>query len=117
MSTDQAAVRLWDAASNRKTCAPVRDLIGEGDIASAYGVQDLSICKRIDAGARRVGRKIGMTSAAVQKQLGYYEPNYGTLFADCEASSGEQTSKTDCCSPELKPRLLLCSDTTSMGKT
>jgi 2-keto-4-pentenoate hydratase len=34
-----------------------------------------------------------MTSAAVQKQLGYYEPNYGTLFADREASNGEQIPK------------------------
>ena len=83
-------MRLWDAASNRKPCAPVRDLIGEGNIASAYAVQDLNIAKRIDTGARPVGRKIGMTSAAVQKQLGYYEPNYGTLFADREATNGEE---------------------------
>ena len=89
-STEQAAVRLRDAASNRKPCAPVRDLIGEGNIASAYAVQDLNTAKRIRAGARPAGRKIGMTSAAVQRQLGYYEPNYGTLFADREATNGAQ---------------------------
>ena len=32
-----------------------------------------------------------MTSAAVQKQLGYYEPNYGTLFSDRDVPSGERT--------------------------
>jgi 2-keto-4-pentenoate hydratase len=87
---EQAATRLWDAASQRKPCAPIRDLIGSDGINSAYAVQILNTAKRIKAGARAVGRKIGMTSAAVQKQLGYYEPNYGTLFADREAFNGEQ---------------------------
>ena len=79
--TEQAAMRLWEAASSRKPCAPVRDLIGSDNIASAYAVQELNIAKRVRAGACPVGRKIGMTSAAVQKQLGYSEPNYGTPFA------------------------------------
>jgi 2-keto-4-pentenoate hydratase len=88
--TEQAAMRLWDAASSRKPCAPVRDLIGSDNIASAYAVQELNIARRVSDGSRPVGRKIGMTSAAVQKQLGYHEPNYGTLFADREASDGER---------------------------
>lgn len=88
--TEQAAMRLWEAAGSRRPCAPVRDLIGSDNIASAYAVQELNLAKRIAAGARPVGRKIGMTSAAVQKQLGYCEPNYGTLFADRAASDGEQ---------------------------
>lgn len=87
---EQAAARLWDAASCRKPCAPVRDLIGPDDITSAYAVQAINAAKRVEGGARPVGRKIGMTSAAVQQQLGYFEPNYGTLFGDREAADGEQ---------------------------
>jgi 2-keto-4-pentenoate hydratase len=83
-------MRLWDAASSRKPCAPVRDLIGADNIAAAYAVQELNIVRKVSAGGRPVGRKIGMTSAAVQKQLGYYEPNYGTLFADREAANGDR---------------------------
>jgi 2-keto-4-pentenoate hydratase len=89
--TEQAAMRLWDAFTTRKPCAPVRDLIGSDDIASAYVVQELNIARRVHTGARPVGRKIGMTSAAVQEQLGYYEPNYGTLFSDREVPNGERT--------------------------
>ena len=89
--TEQAAIRLWDAFTTRKPCAPVRDLIGSDDIASAYAVQDTNIARRIGAGARPVGRTIGMTSAAVQEQLGYYEPNYGALFSDREVPNGERT--------------------------
>lgn len=87
---EQAAARLWDAASRREPCAPVRDLIGPDDIASAYAVQALNAARRVEDGARPVGRKIGMTSSAVQKQLGYSEPNHGILFADREAADGEQ---------------------------
>lgn len=90
MRTEPAATRLWEAARSRTPCRPVRDLIGSDNIVSAYAVQELNIAKRARAGARPVGRKIGMTSTAVQKQLGYYEPNYGTLFADREAADGEQ---------------------------
>src|SRR5712691_1319928 len=101
----QAATRLWDAASSGKPCAPVRDLTGSDNIASAYAVQELNIARRVSAGARPVGRKIGMTSAAVQKQLGYYAPNYGTLFADREASNGEQIPKDRLLQPRAEAEI------------
>lgn len=87
---EQAAMRLCEAAGSLKPCAPVRELIGSDNIACAYAVQELNSAKRIAAGAWPVGRKIGMTSVAVQKQFGYHEPNYGTLFGDREATDGER---------------------------
>ena len=68
--TEEAANRLWIAASTQRPCSPVRDLIGSDDIALAYAVQEFNVRRRITAGARPAGRKIGMTSVAVQKQLG-----------------------------------------------
>jgi len=100
--TERAAIRLWDAFTTRKACAPVRDLIGSDDIASAYAVQETNIARRIGAGARPVGRKIGMTSAAVQKQLGYYEPNYGALFSDREVPNGERTPADQLMQPKAE---------------
>jgi 2-keto-4-pentenoate hydratase len=86
---EEAARRLWDAGGTRKPCPPVRDLIGSDDVAPAYAVQELNVARRVEAGARPVGRKIGMTSVAVQQQLGYDRPNYGTLFGDREVPDGE----------------------------
>ncbi len=86
---EEAANRLWEAGSRREPCRPVRELIGADGVASAYAVQEFNIARRLKGGARPVGRKIGMTSVAVQKQLGYDQPNYGMLFADREVPNGE----------------------------
>jgi len=38
--TEEAANRLWIAASTQRPCSPVRDLIGSDDIALAYAVRN-----------------------------------------------------------------------------
>ena len=74
--------RLRRAAASGAPCAPVRDLLGETDQDGAYAVQSLGIARRIDEGRRIVGRKIGLTSPVVQKQLGVDSPDYGVLLDD-----------------------------------
>jgi 2-keto-4-pentenoate hydratase len=77
-----AATRLQKAADSRVPCAPVRDLLGDNDIGLAYQVQTRLTDHRVKQGARIVGRKIGLTSQAVQEQLGVSQPDFGVLFAD-----------------------------------
>lgn len=79
-----AAERLRSAAETGIPCAPVRDLIGSDDVATAYAVQTRLISARRAAGARIVGRKIGLTSRAVQAQLGVDRPDFGVLLDDME---------------------------------
>lgn len=76
----QAAQRLAAAAATGVPCAPVRDLIGSDDVPRAYQVQRRVVATLIRAGHRRVGRKIGLTSPAVQAQLGVDQPDVGTLL-------------------------------------
>ena len=83
----EAADRIALAARNRQPIAPVRTLIGESNIDLAYAVQQELISRRIEAGAVVVGRKIGLTSPAVQRQLGVDQPDFGVLFADMDMSS------------------------------
>ncbi len=82
--TSQAADRLQQAAASGVPCAPVRDLIGADDVAAAYAVQSIVIGARVAAGARVVGRKIGLTSPAVQQWLGVDTPDFGVLLDDME---------------------------------
>ena len=76
----QAAARLRDAAARRVPCAPVRDIAGTSDVRLAYQIQAANIGRELAAGRRRVGRKIGLTSPAVQQQLGVNQPDFGTLL-------------------------------------
>jgi len=82
-----AADRLQEAARSRVPCPPVRDLIGTADVDRAYAVQQELTHRRQAAGARPVGRKIGLTSPAVQRQLGVDRPDFGVLFDDMDVSA------------------------------
>jgi 2-keto-4-pentenoate hydratase len=68
---------------------PVRTGYDAGDTAAAYAIQQVQVAHWIQQGRRPVGRKIGLTSPAVQKQLGVAEPDFGQLFADMVYGSGE----------------------------
>jgi 2-keto-4-pentenoate hydratase len=84
-TTDPVAAayrRLRTAAQTRTPCAPVRDLIGPDDEMLAYAVQRRLAEARIRDGARAVGRKVGLTSPAVRRQLGVERPDLGMLFDD-----------------------------------
>ena len=78
-----AARRLRVAAATGKQCAPVRHLLGsDDDIEAAYAVQQANVALAVAGGRRVSGHKIGLTSPAVQEQLGFGEPVSGVLFAD-----------------------------------
>ncbi|WP_308163005.1 2-keto-4-pentenoate hydratase [Nocardia alni] len=81
-----AVQRLTAAADSRIPCAPIRDLLDVTDIDAAYAVQRLLTDLRVAAGGRITGRKIGLTSPAVQRQLGVDQPDFGVLFADMDVT-------------------------------
>ncbi|MFF7392974.1 2-keto-4-pentenoate hydratase [Streptomyces scabiei] len=83
----QAAARLTGAMERGRAVAPVRDLLGAQDIGAAYAVQQELTRRRLRRGAVVVGRKIGLTSPAVQRQLGVDQPDFGVLFADMDVSA------------------------------
>lgn len=78
----RAAATLAEAERRKVPCPPVRDLFAPDDVAAAYAAQRLNTEHALACGRRPVGRKIGLTSFAVQKQLGVDQPDFGVLFAD-----------------------------------
>jgi 2-keto-4-pentenoate hydratase len=83
----EAAQRLEVAARTGVPCAPVRDLIATDDVGLAYAVQQQFLRRRLGEGFRVVGRKIGLTSPAVQRQLGVDRPDFGVLFDDMDVTA------------------------------
>jgi 2-keto-4-pentenoate hydratase len=84
----EAADRLIAAAEAPRQCDPVRDILGDTDIAAAYSVQQLLTQDSLTRGRKIVGHKIGLTSPAVQRQLGVDQPDSGVLFADIRVATG-----------------------------
>ncbi|MBW8486493.1 2-keto-4-pentenoate hydratase [Actinomadura parmotrematis] len=87
-AVERAAARLLRAHETGVPCDPVRDLVGSAD--AAYAVQERITETWLDAGRRLAGRKIGLTSAAVQRQLGVDSPDFGMLFADMAVPDGAE---------------------------
>lgn len=73
--------------------------------ARAYEIQELNTKAWLKEGKRLIGRKIGLTSEAVQKQLGVDKPDYGMLFADSTYSSGETLSLSHFLQPKIEAEI------------
>jgi len=76
----KALEMLVTARATGQPCPPVRGLLPAGDVAAAYVVQSAWVADQIAAGARVVGRKIGLTNPVVQAQFGVDRPDFGVLF-------------------------------------
>ena len=97
----RARARLEVAQQTRTPCAPVRDLIG-ADADSAYAVQRSGIERRVAAGATVVGRKVGLTSPAVQAQIGVDQPDFGVLLDDMGHAEGATLSTHGLLQPKIE---------------
>src|SRR3954470_13901972 len=104
------AEQLWNAETEGAPVPPVRGAIAEAagggsSIFAAYQVQQIITRRKLDAGARLVGRKIGLTSPAVQKQLGVGEPDYGALFDSMAVCDGEEISLARLMQPKAEAEI------------
>ena len=60
----------------------------EMEIEDSYAVQRIWAERQVEAGRRKVGHKIGLTSKAMQDATGIDEPDYGVIFDDQVFESG-----------------------------
>lgn len=102
---DQAVRRLQHAQDERTPCLPVRDLLPEQDLAAAYAVQSAIIGDRTAAGARVVGRKIGLTNPKVQTQLGVDQPDFGILLDDMACPLDQPVDITRLLQPKIEAEI------------
>ena len=71
---------LYDALRARRTLSPLTERWPEITIEDAYHVSLRMLHRRIDDdGEKVIGKKIGVTSRAVQEMLGVVQPDFGYL--------------------------------------
>ena len=87
MTAEVLARRLRDAYAGSPV-APLRDWLDPTDVDNAYAIQNINTQFWKNQGRRIVGRKVGLTSQAVQKQLGVDQPDFGVLFDDMSIPNG-----------------------------
>ncbi|MGH6694702.1 fumarylacetoacetate hydrolase family protein [Sphingopyxis sp.] len=70
---------LYDALRGRRTVAPLIAREAALTIGDAYAISLDFLSRRLKDGERVVGKKIGVTSKAVQDMLGVHQPDFGFL--------------------------------------
>lgn len=104
----EAAALLSDAARTGIPCRPVRNLLGsDNDLDLAYKVQQINVEAALASGRRISGKKIGLTSPAVQAQLGVDQPDFGTLFVDMEVGDGVEIDPSLLLQPRVEAEIAL----------
>jgi 2-keto-4-pentenoate hydratase len=94
----ELAQQLEQAWQQRTPIAPLSESAGLSDVGDAYAVQTAWTAHRLQHGEEIAGWKIGLTSAAVQEQMGVHEPDFGTLWGSrrvaLEGGRGEVAAET-----------------------
>ncbi|TAK49493.1 MAG: 2-keto-4-pentenoate hydratase [Xanthobacteraceae bacterium] len=98
----RVAGQIFDVHKSRKPVAPIREMLTAGALDEAYAVQETNTRRWLDEGRKLVGRKIGLTSLAVQKQLGVDQPDYGMLFDDMAVPDGWEMNAGQLIQPKVE---------------
>ena len=85
---ERIATELFHALRTRKPVPPLRGRVEGLDLTMAYAISDALLQRWLAEGERVIGRKIGVTSKAVQDMLGVHQPDFGTL-TDAMQFAGE----------------------------
>jgi len=100
-----AAAALRAARASRQPIAPISATYGVRGLDEAYAVAGLNTQLRLLEGRRVVGRKIGLTARAVQKQLGVDQPDFGMLFDDMELLNGSSVPMSRLIQPKVEAEI------------
>jgi 2-oxopent-4-enoate/cis-2-oxohex-4-enoate hydratase len=96
------ADELYEALRTRSTVAPLTERHPGITIDDAYRISQQMLARRIENGERVIGKKIGLTSRAVQDMLGVRQPDFGFLTDRMRYADGATLSLRD--SGLIQPR-------------
>jgi 2-oxopent-4-enoate/cis-2-oxohex-4-enoate hydratase len=81
---------LYDALRARSTVAPLTERVPGVTIDDAYWISRRLLERRLSDGEKLIGKKIGVTSKAVQNMLDVHQPDFGYLTDKMRYASGSE---------------------------
>lgn len=97
------ADELREATRTGVPVANLRDRLPGMDLRDAYAIQTHQLEALRAEGRRVVGRKVGLTSLAMQEQLGVDSPDFGYLLDDMVHGDDASFSPDAFISPKVEP--------------
>ncbi len=86
----QCGDELYQAMLEHTPVRPLTERFSDITIEDAYNISLRMLERRIEAGEKIIGKKIGLTSKAVQTMLGVGQPDFGYLTDRMAFSQGEE---------------------------
>jgi 2-keto-4-pentenoate hydratase len=104
-SIAKAAGTLLDAYASRVPVPPLTAAYPAISVDDAYAIQLAQVTEWTSAGAVVKGHKVGLTSAAMQKQLGVSQPDFGALLESMFLPEGATADITRFLQPRAEPEI------------
>lgn len=105
MELEKLAAALIEAEQTKVAVPRLTTRFPTLDKDDAYKIQLLQINQKVKAGAKIVGKKIGLTSKAMQDMLGVNEPDYGHILDSMAGLDGEVIHISDYVQPRLESEI------------
>ncbi len=102
---NKAADILVAAQKERKQAVQLSVTFPAITIEDAYAISSEVAQRKIKAGARLIGHKVGLTSKAMQRSSMIDEPDYGYLLDDQMIADGAKVKHADFCKPRVEVEL------------
>lgn len=99
----ELADELLAASASLVPVPPLRDRLEGMTLADAYFVQTVQLEHHLAAGRVLAGRKVGLTSLAMQAQLGVDSPDFGYFFEDMVHHEGAHIPVSGFIQPKVEP--------------
>src|SRR6195256_2312997 len=101
----KAADILMDAEKNHQQAVQLSTTWPGITIDDAYAISTAVAHRKIAAGAKLIGHKVGLTSKAMQRSSQIDEPDYGHLLDDMMIADGAKVVHANYCRPRVEIEL------------
>lgn len=101
----ELADALWNAEETHEFISPLTESYPDLSPDDAYRVQEQVLQYRLGSGRKVVGKKVGLTSVAMQQMLGIDTPDYGMIFDNMVLEDGAEVAFDSLQQPRVEPEI------------